>query len=129
MSGGVELGVFPVRGTASEADAFRLAIGQPPGGAALPLTFPMRWLAARDIRVALAALVGHGEVVLVHEGQNFSFERPLLVGEPYDLTLSVRREQSPERLILQGVIASGEEPCARLETTLRLVAAPAGTAA
>ena len=129
MSEAVELGVFPVCGTAREADAFRLATGQPPGGAALPRTFPLRGLAGRDIRVALAALVGHGEVVLVHEGQSFSYERPLQVGEAFDMTLSVRREWSPDRLILEGVIAVGETPCARLETTLRLVAAPVGAAA
>ncbi len=129
MSDSVELGVFPVCGTAGEADAFRLATGQPPGGAALPLTFPMRWLAGRDVRVALAALVGHGEVVLVHEGQSFSYERPLQVGEAYHMTLSVRREWLPDRLILAGVIAAGETPCARLETTLRLVAASVGAAA
>ena len=125
MSGpGLELGQFPVRGTAGEAEAFCQATGVASGGSDLPLSFPMRWLATAEIRGALAALVGHGEVVLVHEGQSFTYERPLQVGQPYVLTLVVRREHAPDRLILEGTLTDGDRPCGALETTLRLVAAP-----
>ena len=126
MSGpGLEIGVFAVRGSAAEAEIFRTATGLPSGGATLPLTFPMRWLAARDIRVALTALVGHGEVVLVHESQSFSYVEPLQVDRAYDLRLTVRREHAPDRLVLEGAITEAEgRACADVETILRLVAAP-----
>lgn len=125
MSGpGLELGQFPVRGTVEEAEAFRRATGAADGGSELPLSFPMRWLATAEIRGALAALVGHGEIVLVHEGQSFTYERPLQVGRAYLLTLAVRREHAPDRLILDGSLADADGSCGTLETTLRLVAAP-----
>ena len=125
MSGpGLEIGVFPVRGTSADADVFRHATGLPSGGAMLPLSFPMRWLATRDIRVALAALVGHDEVVLVHESQSFAYAHPLRVDQPYDLRLIVRREHAPERLILDGTITDADgADCAQVETILRLFAA------
>ncbi len=125
MSGpGLELGQFPVRGTAGEVEAFRRATGAAADGSNLPLSFPMRWLASAEIRGALAALVGHGEIVLVHEGQSFAYERPLQVGQVYVLTLVVRREHAPDRLILDGSLADGDGSCGTLETILRLVAAP-----
>ena len=120
MSGGVELGVFPVRGTASEADAFRLAIGQPPGGVALPLTFPMRWLAAPEVRAATTGMVPD-DVALVHEAQTFEYDAPLLTGEPYALTLVAHRESGPDRLVLAGSVATIDGTrMAWVETVLRL---------
>ncbi len=126
MSGpGLELGTFSVGATIAQAGAFRRATGQPDGGTALPLTFPLCWLSGGDLRVALVALVGHEPVVLVHESQAFSYTRALLVGQPYVLTLTVRREHAPERLVLDGAVADADGgPCARLETILRLVAVP-----
>ena len=122
---GLEIGTFAVRGTSAEAEGFREATGLPGGGATLPLSFPMRWLAARDIRVTLAALVGHGEIVLVHESQSFSYGDPLLVDQSYELRLSVRREHAPDRLILDGAITDADgRDCAQVETILRLIAAP-----
>lgn len=126
MSGpGLEIGTFAVRGTSAEAELFRAATGLPGGGATLPLSFPMRWLAAREIRVALTALVGHGDVVLVHESQSFSYAGPLQVDQSYELRLSMRRERAPDRLILDGAITDADgRDCAQVETILRLVAAP-----
>ena len=115
------LGCFPVAGTAAEADAFRAAAGSPPRDRAiLPLTFPMRWLAAPAVRGAMTAMVPAG-VALVHEAQSFDYEQPLRVDETYALTLSARREAEPDRLVLHGSIAAGDGvPAARLETVLRL---------
>ena len=115
------LGCFPVMATAAEARAFRSATGLSPlGGAILPLTFPMRWLAAPDVRGAMIAMVPDG-VALIHEAQTFDYERPLRVGECYALTLLARREADPDRLVLHGSIATGDgAPLARLETVLRL---------
>ena len=115
------LGRFPVAGTAAEAFAFRAATGlSVVEGPVLPLTFPMRWLAAPAVRDAMAAMTSDG-FVLVHEAQTFDYEQPLLVGEPYVLTLLAQREADPDRVILRGSIAAGDgAPAARLETVLRL---------
>ena len=124
--GSTPLGCFPVAGTAAEARAFRSAIGLSPADGAnlplpfLPLTFPMRWLAAPDVRRAMIAMVPD-RVALVHEAQTFDYERLLRVGESYALTLLARREVDPDRLVLDGSIAAGDgAPVARLETVLRL---------
>ncbi len=115
------LGCFPVAGTAAEADAFRAATGSPPRDRAiLPLTFPMRWLAAPAVRGAMMAMVSDG-IALVHEAQTFDYERPLRVDERYMLSVSARRESDPDRLVLLGSIAAADgTPAARLETVLRL---------
>ena len=115
------LGCFTVTGHASEVDAFRRATGlSTPDGAVLPLTFPMRWLAAPEVKDAVGAMVPH-DVALVHEAQSFDYERPLRVGTAYTLTLRAHREADPDRVVLHGAIATGDcEPVARLETVLRL---------
>ncbi len=117
----MSLGRFSVTGTAAEADAFRAATGSPSHDPAiLPLTFPMRWLAAPAIRGAMTALVSDG-VALVHEAQTFDYERPLRVDEPYTLSVSARRESDPDRLVLLSAITAEDgAPAARLETVLRL---------
>ena len=139
MSVPAVLGPFPVVGTAEAARDFRRATGgDAPGDAAssggfsggepapLPWTFPMRWLAAPDVRAAILALVAEPDVVLVHEAQSFEYSAALHVGQPYLLTLEARRETAPDRLVVSGAVAAGDEPRARLETVLRLVAAPDG---
>ena len=46
---------------------------------------------------------------------------PCRVGESYALTLLARREADPDRLVLDGSIATGDgAPVALLETVLRL---------
>ncbi len=119
--GSTPLGCFPVTATAAEADAFRAATGlSPVDGTILPLTFPMRWLAAPEVRGAMIAMAAD-DVALVHEAQTFDYDRPLRVGEAYALTLSARREADPARLVLHGSIATRDgTPAARLETVLRL---------
>ena len=121
------LGCFPVTGTAAEADAFRAATGLAPADeTVLPLTFPMRWLAAPEVRGALVAMTA-GDFALVHEAQTFDYERPLRVGEAYALTARARREADPDRLVLHGSIAARDgTPVARLETVLRLFPLDAG---
>ncbi|MGD0635083.1 MAG: hypothetical protein ABSA13_12540 [Beijerinckiaceae bacterium] len=119
------LGTFPVSSTAGEAAAFRAATGVESAGDVLPLTFPMRWLVAPEIRAALLDAVADPDVVLVHESQIFDYSHRLRSGESYALSVSARRESAPDRLLVDGVIsdASGLE-LARLETILRLIKAP-----
>lgn len=115
------IGSFRVRAEPAEVEAFRAATRLEGGGDALPLTFPIRWLVTPEIRAALVAMVPEPDLVLFHESQSFAYERQLLPGETYALTLSARRETSPDRLLVDGTITdtSGAH-CATVETILRL---------
>jgi hypothetical protein len=129
VSGGTALGRFAVVGTVAEAEAFCRATGVA-AATTLPLTYPMRWLAAPDVRDGLLDLVAGAEVVLVHESQSFAYAQPLYVDRLYTLTVFARRDEAPDRVILKGTVtdAAGVEH-ARIETILRLIAAPAEHAA
>ena len=114
------LGLFAVRAEPSEIAAFRAAIGLPPGDR-VPATFSMRWLAAHDVRDALRALASEPDLVPVHESQTFDHLGSLQAGKPYAMSLEGRRDTSPDRLVLAGVIADTEgTPLVRVETILRL---------
>jgi hypothetical protein len=120
------LGTFTVSGTADEVEAFQAATGTESSGDLLPLTFPIRWLVAPEIRAALLSAIADADFVLVHESQAFDYAQPLRCGVSYALGVSARRESAPDRLLVDGVIrdASGLE-LARLETVLRLIRMPA----
>ena len=119
------LGSFAVTTDRAEVDAFRAATGLPPGDG-VPATFPMRWLAAPEVRAALLAIAPEPDLVPVHESQTFEYLAPLFVGVRYALALAARREAAPDRLVLTGTI-SGEDgaPCVHVETILRLFSAVA----
>lgn len=118
---------FAVVATEAEVEAFRSATasapdGPGPAGDVLPATFPMRWLAAPEVRRLLLAAVPEPGLVPVHEGQSFDYARPLRVGEPYRLKLATRREAEPPRLVVDGRIEDADGTLrATLETILRLV--------
>ncbi len=124
-----EIGRFGVRATAAEAAAFRAAIGLEATGDELPLTFPMRWLVTPAIRAALLAVVADPALVLVHESQGFDYNRRPRVDEALALTLVAWREMAPDRLRVEGVIADADgAEIGRIDTILRLIAAPAEVA-
>ena len=114
------LGRFVVTARRSDVDAFRAATGLPQG-AVVPATFPMRWLAAPQVRDALLALVPERDRVPVHESQSFEYMAPLVVDARYTLELDARVDRAPDRLVLVGTI-SGEDgvPLVHVETMLRL---------
>lgn len=123
---------FEVSAEPREVEAFRRAIGLTGESASLPLTFPMRWLAAPDVRAALMTMVPEPDLVPVHESQAFEYLSPLTMGRSYTLTLAARREASPDRLVVATTIASAEGAThATGETILRLfsVAGPGPTEA
>jgi hypothetical protein len=69
----------------------------------------------RDLCAAL-------DVVPVHESQSFSYETPLVAGESYDVSVAMRREETPPRLVIDATIAGLDgKTVARSETMLRLV--------
>jgi hypothetical protein len=123
------LGPFRVSAKADEVAAFRKAIRSGEDGADLPLTYPIRWLVARDVRDALTSLVPEPDIVPVHEAQTFDYQRPLRPDEEYVITLSARREQAPDRLIADGVIVDSDgKQCASVEVVLRLFSTKAAAA-
>ena len=117
------IGSFRVKAEPTEVSAFRQATGVKAGldDRVLPLTYPMRWLVAPDIRAKLLAMVPEPDLVLVHESQSFAYERVLNSSQTYALVLTARREASPDRLFVDGTIADAQgAPCATIETILRL---------
>ncbi len=114
------LGAFAVCAEPAEVAAFRAATGLPRGDA-VPATFPMRWLAAPEVRDALLAMAGEPDLVPVHESQLFDYLAPLSIGERYEMCLDVRRETAPDRLVLTGAITARSGAIhLRIETILRL---------
>lgn len=124
------IGSFTVRAEPGEVAAFRAAIGVEGDAAELPFTYPIRWMVTPEIRPELLALVPEPDLVLFHESQTFAYERPLVSGEDYTLTLTARRETAPDRLLVDGAISDGAgKACATVETILRLFSTKAAVAA
>jgi hypothetical protein len=103
VSDATAIGRFAVVGTVAEARAFCLATGSTPA-ATLPLTYPMRWLALPDVRAGVLDLLPSADVILVHESQSFAYSHPLYVDRLYTLALFARREETPDRVILDGTV-------------------------
>ncbi len=91
-------------------------------GDAAPLAYPALWLTAEGIRKTVTDYCERLDSAPVHETQRFTYEAPLLVGEEYELHVSMRSEASPSRLSLAACVLSlAGEPVARVETLLRVV--------
>ena len=90
--------------------------------ASVPLAYPAVWLSEPSLFSAVHDLCAELDVVPVHELQSFSYDKPLVAGESYDLSVTMSREEAPPRLIMAAIVATpGGETCARIETLLRLV--------
>lgn len=114
------LGSFNVTAARAEVEAFRAATGLAPGNC-VPVTFPMRWVAAGEPRDAMLAMVSEPHLVPVHESQIFEYNGTLDVDENYTMELTARREAAPDRLVLAGTISDAVGTLlVRLETVLRL---------
>lgn len=92
----------------------------------VPVAFPAVWLTADEIGGAIRGALEGEDVVPVHESQSFQYLAPLRVGESYDLTISLRREQTPPRLVVNASVST-PDGALRLnaETLLRIVPRPA----
>ena len=121
----ISLGTFAVEAGAVEVSAFGVATGVDETDG-VPLTFPMRWLVMPSVRAVMLALVPEPDLVLVHESQSFDYAHRLRVDTRYDLALIARRDQGPDRLFIDGTLRDRDGVVVvRLETVLRLIAAPA----
>lgn len=92
----------------------------------VPAAFPAVWLTAAEVGAAIRRALEGEDAVPVHESQSFHYFAPLRVGKSYDLTVAIRREKTPPRLVLNASVATPEGD-ARLhaETLLRIVPRPA----
>ncbi len=114
------LGPFRFRVEPDRAAAFARETGG--DGASVPLSYPAIWIADPKLFDPVRDLCAAEDVVPVHESQSFSFETPLRAGADYDVTVALRREETPPRLILDATIAATDgATVARSETMLRLV--------
>jgi len=107
---------------ARAADYAREIGGAPPAEGYAPLCYPAVWFSLPEIRAAISDACLAADSVPVHESQGFAFVAPLRIGENFDLTVQMRRDAAPPRLVIDALVATPEGlPRARIETMLRLV--------
>ncbi|WP_034999617.1 hypothetical protein [Beijerinckia mobilis] len=127
----LQLDPYAVRTGRAEVEAFARATGWTGPIDRVPFSFPFTWLTGPVPRGAILRLIGSGQnteehtgaaLLPVHESQTFESRREWRMDETYRLSLVLRRESEPARLILRGTVSTLEdESCATLETVLRLV--------
>jgi len=114
------LGPFRLRVDPDRAAAYARETGG--DGSGVPLSYPAIWLTDPALFGVVKDLCAALDVVPVHESQSFAYETPLVAGDSYDVSVTMRREQTPPRLVLDAAIATADgAPVARIETMLRLV--------
>jgi len=109
------LGPFEVATNPADVATFAAAVGAP--AAEVPATFPIVWMSAPPLKAALREAAGP-DFLPVHESQSFDWARPLVAGAAYRLSAVARRENAPERLVVEASIV---EPSGDLVTTMRAV--------
>ncbi|WP_036283532.1 hypothetical protein [Methylocystis sp. ATCC 49242] len=115
------LGPFRLRVDPERARAYGLETGGD-GSGAPPLCYPALWLTDPALFDRVKDLCAALDVVPVHESQSFDNETPLVAGESYDVSVTMRREETPPRLVLEATVATpAGGRVARIETVLRLV--------
>jgi hypothetical protein len=96
-------------------------------GGLLPFTFPICWMAMPEIRAAVASLAraDDGSALLpLHESQSFDYAEPLCAGVDYCMSVDIRREDAPLRLVLRADVGPSIDVVhLRMEMALRVVAA------
>lgn len=91
-------------------------------GSRAPLAYPAVWLSEPALSKIVSEVCETLAVVPVHESQAFAYERPLTAGESYDVSVTLRREETPPRLIADALIVTRDgASVGKIETMLRLV--------
>jgi len=119
----VRLGPFRVAVEQEREAAFRREIGfaSRDDGVA-PASFPAVWLCSPEIHAIISRELEGEDAIPIHESQSFSYVGPLMVGESYEMSVVLRREQTPRRLIVDAMVATlAGEPRLQIETMLRIV--------
>jgi len=116
------LTIGPLRVTVDPARASAYAREIGADGARVPLAYPAVWLSEPALSKIVSDICEKLAVVPVHESQAFAYDRSLIAGESYDVTVALRREETPPRLIADALIATtAGAPVGKIETMLRLV--------
>lgn len=114
--------IGPLRLTVDPDRARAYAIETGGDGVTAPLAYPAVWLTEPRLAEVVNGICADLDVVPVHESQSFSYDAPLVAGESYDVTVTLRREETPPRLIADAtIVTTAGERAARIETMLRLV--------
>jgi hypothetical protein len=114
------IGPFRLRVDPARAAAYARETGG--DGKSVPLSFPAVWLTDPELFTPVRDICAALDVVPVHESQSFAYETPLVAGESYDVSVSLRREETPPRLIIDATISALDgTKAAKSETMLRLV--------
>ncbi|MDJ0450153.1 hypothetical protein [Methylocystis sp. JR02] len=114
------LGPFRLCVDPERAEAYARETGG--DGKSVPLSFPAVWLMEPMLFAPVREMCAALDVVPVHESQSFAYESPLAPGAHYDVSVSLRREATPSRLIIDATIfALDGAKVGKSETMLRLV--------
>ncbi len=114
--------IGPLRLTIDPDRARAYALETGGDGLSTPLAYPAVWLTEPGLAEVVNGVCARLDVVPVHESQSFACETPLIAGESYDITVTLRREETPPRLIADAIIVTESgAPAAKIETMLRLV--------
>jgi hypothetical protein len=120
--GALDLPALRVQVDAARAAEFARETGFDAGFDGAPSSYPALWLTAPAIHDAIAQICAQADSVPVHESQHFTYQAPLRVGVDYDLSVSMRREDKPPRLVVEAALATLDgAPVGRFEALLRLV--------
>jgi hypothetical protein len=99
-------GPFQVTINSDEVAAFCAAVGFPPGHTGVPLIYPIRMLADRQVVSAIEA-AAYDAVALLHQAQSFTCHLPLVVNHTYRLDLRLERSEGRRpRLLVSGTITA-----------------------
>jgi len=114
--------IGPLRLTVDPHRARAYALETGGDGVSTPLAYPAVWLSEPRLAEVVNGVCARLDVVPVHESQSFAYEAPLIAGESYDVTVTLRREETPPRLIADAtIVTTAGVRAARIETMLRLV--------
>jgi hypothetical protein len=128
MSAERALGTFAVHAAAAEVAAFRRETGA--GGQGVPFTFPVRWLARADFQAVAVEMIGDANWVPIHESQSFDYQAPLAADTDYEMTVIMKRETEPSRIVLvAGIGVPGGTSHLTMEMILRIIPLPSEQAA
>lgn len=127
-NGDVLLGPFRVRVDEERAERLRRETGfAETVESVVPAAYPAVWIMSAEVGDALRGALAGEDAVPVHKSQSFHYFAPLRVGESYDLTVAIRRELAPPRLVVNAtVVTVGGDVRLHAEALLRIVPRPAG---
>ncbi len=117
------LGPIRVRVDEDRLAAFRRETGfEERANGVVPTCFLSVWLSSREVHGAIVRQFAGEDAVPVHESQSFHCRLPLRGGESYELLVTLRREETPPRIVMDADVATLDgDLCLRARTVLRIM--------